>query len=57
MVCDWNEETVHELLMPGMFEDFYFIKYHEGYRDSFDAIPGDLFEDGRIITRIWHLRM
>ena len=23
MVCDWNEETVHELLMPGMFEDFY----------------------------------
>ncbi len=45
MVCDWNEETVHELLMPGMFEDFYFIKYHEGYRDSFDAIPGDLFEE------------
>lgn len=45
MVCDWNEETVHELLMPGMFEDFYYIKYHEGYRDSFDAIPGDLFED------------
>ena len=43
--------------MPGMFEDLYFIKYHEGYRDSFDAIPGDLFEDGRIITRIWHLRM
>ena len=24
MVCDWNEETVHELLMPGMFEDFYY---------------------------------
>ena len=45
MVCDWNEETVHELLMLGMFEDFYFIKYHEGYRDSFDAIPGDLFEE------------
>jgi len=45
MVCDWNEETVHELLMPGMFEDFYYIKYNEGYRDSFDAIPGDLFEE------------
>ncbi len=45
MVCDWNEETVHELLMPGMFEDFYYIKYHEGYRDSFDAIPGELFEE------------
>ena len=45
MVCDWNEETVHELLMPGMFEDFYYIKYHEGYRDPFDAIPGELFEE------------
>ena len=45
MVCDWNEETVHKLLMPGMFEDFYYIKYHEGYRDSFDAIPGELFEE------------
>ncbi len=45
MVCDWNEETVHKLLMPGMFEDFYYIKYHEGYRDSFDAIPGKLFEE------------
>ena len=45
MVCDWNEETVHELLMPGMFEDFYYIKYHEGYRDSFDSIPGELFEE------------
>ena len=45
MVCDWDEETVRELLMPGMFEDFYFIKYHEGYRDSFDAIPGELFEE------------
>lgn len=45
MVCDWNEDTVNKLLMPGMFEDFYYIKYHEGYRDSFDAIPGDLFEE------------
>lgn len=45
MVCDWDEETVHELLMPGMFEDFYYIKYHEGYRGSFDAIPGELFEE------------
>ena len=45
MVCDWNEETVHKLLMPGMFEDFYYIKYHEGYGDSFDAIPGELFEE------------
>lgn len=45
MVCDWNEDTVNKLLMPGMFEDFYYIKYHEGYRDSFDAIPEDLFEE------------
>ena len=45
MVCDWNEKTVNKLLMPGMFEDFYYIKYHEGYRDSFDAIPGKLFEE------------
>ena len=45
MVCDWNEETVHELLMPGMFEDFYYIKYREGYRGSFDAIPGKIFEE------------
>lgn len=45
MVCDWNEDTVRELLMPGMFEDFYYIKYHEGYRYSFDSIPGDLFEE------------
>ena len=45
MVCDWDEENVHELLMPGMFEDFYYIKYHEGYRGSLDEIPGDLFEE------------
>ena len=45
MVCDWNEDTVNKLLMPGMFEDFYYIKYHEGYRDSFDAIPARLFEE------------
>lgn len=45
MVCDWNEETVHELLMPGMFEDFYYIKNKVGYRDSFDAIPAETFEE------------
>lgn len=45
MVCDWDKDTVHELLMPGMFEDFYYIKYNESYRDSFDAIPADLFEE------------
>ncbi|MCR5488428.1 MAG: DUF6070 family protein [Lachnospiraceae bacterium] len=45
MVCDWDEETVHELLMPGMFEDFYYIKYGEAYRDSFASIPADLFEE------------
>ena len=45
MVCDWDEETINKLLMPGMFEDFYYIKYHEAYRDSFDAIPGELFEE------------
>ena len=45
MVCDWDEETVHELLMPGMFEDFYYIKYGEAYRDPFDSIPADLFEE------------
>lgn len=45
MVCDWNGETISELLMPGMFEDFYYIRYKVGYRDSFDAIPGELFEE------------
>ena len=45
MVCDWDEKTVHEFLMPGMFEDFYYIKYGEAYRDSFDSIPADLFEE------------
>ena len=45
MVCDWDEETVHELLMPGMFEDFYYIRYGEAYRDSFASIPADLFEE------------
>jgi ketosteroid isomerase-like protein len=45
MVCDWDEKTVNELLMPGMFEDFYYIKYSEAYRDSFDSIPADLFEE------------
>lgn len=45
MVCDWNEETVSELLMPGMFEDFYYIKYKVGYTDPLDEIPGDLFEE------------
>lgn len=45
MVCDWDEETVHELLAPGMFEDFYYIKFGDAYRDSFDSIPEDLFEE------------
>lgn len=45
MLCDWDENTVYEQLMPGMFEDFYFIKYHEGYRESLDAIRGELFEE------------
>lgn len=45
MVCNWDEDDAAGLLAPGMFEDFYYIKYHEGYRESNRAIPGDLFEE------------
>lgn len=45
MVCSWDEDDAAGLLAPGMFEDFYYIKYHEGYRGSNKAIPGDLFEE------------
>lgn len=45
MITDWNEETVAELLKPGIFEDFYYIRFHETFKGDNHAIPGDLFEE------------
>lgn len=44
LLTDWNESNVSEILMPGLFEDFYFIKYEETYPES-DCIPAEIFED------------
>ena len=45
MVSSWNEDNAASLLMPGMFEDFYYIRFHEIYRGPNQAIPGELFEE------------
>lgn len=45
MITDWNEETVAALLKPGIFEDFYCIRFREYFKGHNDANPEDLFEE------------
>lgn len=42
---DWNESNVEEILMPGLFEDFYRIKNGETFAGDISSIPADLFEE------------
>ena len=45
MVTDWKKDNVEKILMPGMFEDFYYIKYGEIYRGRSDSVPANEFEE------------
>lgn len=45
MVTDWDSGSVSKVLMPGLFEDFYYIKYGRCYETACDIVPGDVFED------------
>lgn len=45
MVIDWDENNVSDVLVPGLFEDFYYMKYGENYKGDCEAIPATLFEE------------
>ena len=45
MVIDWDANNVSDVLVPGLFEDFYYMKYGENYEGDCEAIPATLFEE------------
>lgn len=45
LLTDWDSENISQILMPGLFEDFYFIQFGKNYEGPDDSIPAELFEE------------
>lgn len=45
LTTDWDENTVSSILEPGLFQDLYFIKYHEWFDKDSGSVDEEIFED------------